>query len=161
MTADQPVPRVIRRLRRLFLGLAALDAAALLLFIGVAATDRSTVESWVASAPIYAGMIRDEGLSGTVTYAIVSTAVIHVVITAILLRLAMTIDRGSRTTRVRATIVLVVSGAFNAIAATSPVGGYVQLVVMLVSVVLKLAALVLLWQPTKRAYDGGLRPSPG
>ena len=135
--------------RRLFLALAGLDLVALGLFLVVRAIDPAAFSAYVAGSPLYAGMIRSDGLDSTIAYATVSTTIIHFAITGVFLWLARAIGRGARSTRIRATIVLIISGAFNVIAALSPLGGVVQLVVMGASVLLKAAALVLLWRPSR------------
>jgi low temperature requirement protein LtrA len=133
----------------LFLALAGLDLVALALFLVVRATDPAAFAAYVSGSPLYAGMIRNDGLDSTIAYATTSTTIIHFVITGMFLWLARTIGRGARSTRIRATIVLVISGAFNVVAALSPLGGVAQLVVMGASVVLKATALVLLWRPAR------------
>lgn len=138
------LPHPLAALRRLFLALAGLDIVALVLFLAVRALDPGSFADYVASSPLYAGMVKSEGLDSAVTYATLSTTIIHLAITAVFLWLARSIVRGSRATRVRAAVVLVISGAFNIVAALSPLGGLLQLAVMGTAVVLKVTALFLL-----------------
>jgi hypothetical protein len=134
----------IIRIRRLLVAIAAVDFAALLAFLGLYLADRGAIERWVGTG-FYAGMVRTNGLDTTVTYAVVSTAVVHRVTTGLFLWLAPTVPQGRTATRVRATVLLVVSGVANVVLLRSPVGGTVQQVVMGVSLLLKLVALGLLW----------------
>jgi hypothetical protein len=137
----------LARLRHIFFGLAGLDFIALLLFLGVYLFDRATVTHWVNGSPIYAGLVRRYGPDWAVGYAVASTSVVHVFITLLFGWLAVAIGRGRRGTRIRATVLLVISTMVNVVAATSPVGGLAQLAVMSVSVAVKLATLWLLWAP--------------
>jgi hypothetical protein len=147
-------PRPFAALRRLFLALAGLDIVALVLFLAVRAFEPSAFADYVAASPLYAGMVKSEGLDSAVTYATLSTTIIHLVITAVFLWLARSIVRGSRATRVRAAMVLVISGAFNIVAAMSPLGGLLQLAVMGASVGLKVTALVLLGRSARDSSAG-------
>ena len=140
--------------RRLFLSLAGLDIVALALFLAVRALDPGSFAAYVAGSSLYAGMVQSEGLDSAVAYATLSTTIVHLAIAAVFLWLARSIVRGTRSTRIRATIVLIVSGAFNIVAALSPLGGLAQLAVMGTSVALKAIALVLLWRSARASSPG-------
>jgi len=66
---------------------------------------------------------------------------------------AIGVVHGRRATRIRATVLLVISTFINLVAATSSVGGITQQILMGISVAVKIAALVLLWLPATRAFD--------
>jgi hypothetical protein len=48
-------------------------------------------------------MTRRNGLSAAVTYAVVSTTIVHLVVTGLFVRLAVALTRDRTSTRVRAT----------------------------------------------------------
>jgi hypothetical protein len=155
VTTPQPAPpATVIWLRRIFVGLAGLDFVALLLFLAMYTMDRPIVDHWVNTTSVYAGLVRQHGLAWAVNYAVISTTAVHIVITGLFLWLAVVIGRGRRAIRIRATLLLVISTFANLVAAKSPVGGLAQLILMTVSVAAKMAALVLLWLPITRAFDG-------
>jgi hypothetical protein len=149
----------MRRVRQLFLILAILDFAALLAFLATSASDRTSLDQWVSTG-VYAGMARTDGLDAAVTYAVVSTTLAHLILTGLFLWLAITLGRGRRATRIRATALLLISLIINVFMMTSALGGITQQIVMGISIVLKLAALWMLWfdQRTTAVYSAS-RPS--
>ena len=134
-------------IRRLFLAAAALDFLALIAFLVVYVTDRPTLVAWVTTSPAFAGQARHDGVDATVDYATISISVVHLIVTALFLWLAWKIRR------VRATVVLVITTAVDAFIITTPIGGLTQRVVMAAAIVVKVAALVLLWvsRPSDRS----------
>jgi hypothetical protein len=132
--------------RRLFITAAVLDFVALLAFLSAYLFSRATIVAWVTTSPAFAGQARHSGIDATVTYATVSVSVVHLVITALFLWLAFALRR-----RILATVLLVVTTVVDAFVATTPVGGVVQQVVMAVAVLVKIAALVLLWRSPRVA----------
>ncbi|KUL55326.1 hypothetical protein ADL22_00005 [Streptomyces sp. NRRL F-4489] len=139
------IPRPIARIRLLLLALAAIDAIALLLFLIRYFTQHEAFARWVADAPFYASLLKTNGIVEAERYALYSTAAVHVVITGLFLWLAHVITAPRPSRRIRVTVVLILSAAFNAVASLAPAAGPAQQVVMAVSLSLKLAALWLLW----------------
>jgi hypothetical protein len=156
-TPQHALPTTVIWLRRIFIGLGVLDFVALLLFLAVYAMDRATIDHWVGSAPVYAGLVRQRGLAWAVNYAVISTTAVHIVITGLFLWLAVVIGRGRRAIRIWATLLLAITIFVNLVAANSPVGGLTQQILMAVSVAAKVGALVLLWLPATRTFDSNRR----
>jgi hypothetical protein len=152
-TSQPAPPTTVIWLRRLFVGLAGLNFAALLLFLAVYAMNRPAIDRWVSTAPMFASLVRQHGLTWAVNYAVITTTAVHIVITGLFLWLAAVIGHGRRATRIRATALLVISIFINLFATTSPVGGITQQILMGISVAAKIIALVLLWLPATRAFD--------
>ncbi|WP_327639062.1 hypothetical protein OHB24_12040 [Kribbella sp. NBC_00482] len=138
-------PPTISWVRRLLVAAAVLDFVALIAFVVLYATDRSAIADWVSSSPAFAGQVRNDGVDATVRYATVSVCAVHLIITLVFSWLAVAVGRGRQ--RIRATVVLVVTTCIDGFVATTPVGGVVQQVVMVLAAVVKIAALALLWAP--------------
>lgn len=141
------LPAPIVWARRAFLGIATLDFVALVIFLVVDMTDHDRIVGWISGSWIYEGVTRENGIDSAVHYAVVSVSAVHLVITAMFLGLAVAIGKGRLRTRIRATVLMVVSTAVNVAVMTSPAGGVAQQAVMAVSIAVKLWALGLLWLP--------------
>ena len=126
-------------IRRLFLAAAALDFLALIAFLLVYVFNRSTIDTWVSTSPAFAPQARHDGVAATAAYATVAICVVHLIVTGLFLWLARTIRR------IRATIVLVITTLVDAFVITTPVGGLTQQIVMAAAILVKVAALILLW----------------
>jgi hypothetical protein len=143
-------PTTIVLVRRLFVIAAALDFVAMITFLVVYATNRAAIADWVTNSSIFAGEISHDGVAATVNYTTIVVCVVHIVITAVFLWLAVAVGRGRR--RTRATVLLVGTACIDGFVITVPVAGLAQQLVMIAAVALKVVALVVLWAPSSRTF---------
>ena len=154
VSAAQLPPSIVWT-RRILLGLALLDFVALLLFYAVDLTDHTAITQWVATSPASAGVVRSDGIDTAVRYMVIAITVAHLFITGAFLRLAAVIRNARRRTRIRATILLLVTAAVNVAMMRSPIGGVAQQAIMTIGIILKILGIALLWvpRPTSEFYS--------